>query len=1307
MGSRTPSTPRVTGLTLSNVAAAATNPMQQLAAPGGGGSSHPVEVVGRIRDHPDGRDEPSAIQVLPNGRDLRIRQADQLQYREFSLDGVSRAEDESLEAFYRKYAEARVEDVKGGGKCTIMMYGPTGAGKSHTMFGSQRERGVAYHALRQIMGEAGDNGPSHEVTVRASVWEIFNEEIFDLLAQTSNPPGSMKGASNRVKLVMRGHKVVNSTTQEDTDPNRLVKEIQKVEKRRVTKSTNCNDRSSRSHCVVTFEVPVVGGRLVLVDMAGSENIEQAGIGMDARMQTGKINQGNGALKRVVEAIAAQSDHIPYRDSKLTMLLQDSFETVNAKILMILCASPCQRDLYKTMGTFEYGAKAKTIVRLPNSPAKEKIPEADVKTLATMQARIAQKDVSIEALRREKESKEKEINDMKRRMEDIEIRINRKDDLIRELDGTKQKLEQLEREVELKEKEIEFQRSRADKAEAELNELKMSLKSDAKESGGRSIKFNKVDSPGSRLEKAKSFPERSSGIGAEASPKSDSKFSTPVSKKFSSSVLSFFRSNSDSQDQTKKSSLGQDESSKSKESPAQPGSSGDRKRKEQPSTLRDLLSRREEEQAAKTLKSSQEPVVREKPVHLDTPQNWFTGFNKSSQDVMVESDTVCRNTPRASNSGLEEGPVHQDGTPQTWYSGLNYASVVTPPSNELQIEPESMVCDSSPEEKQTMDTSEEMAFHMENDPLGLGTWGDARSEARLHRRGWLPIIIEEQEDDGEDTSTARPFASCPRFTNSSTYQKFIPSFSANTLSSTAEPTSQNLYREKFLSEGEKRLKPFEKCLEAGGAVQPSDPTNKETESPKEEEMSEVDALIGRLTPVRRASETLGTSGREEPELESADATARKARIENIFMLCGHIREVKSRSGTGEVGSPICSRSSPSPKSTPDEPPRSTGGKVVRELYNSFQDSPTQPRLLSPVPTGGKGARELYNSLEDSPPQPRLLSPMASPLSSFRGNQSHLCLEVDGYYSPASKPSHRVTKSFDETLFSQENLNSYLISPLPVLPSPQKSDSPARHRKFRNGNLFAQHVTNDLGSLTGSTLDDIQSTSPVKSRLGATPGAISVTLARENELSQTGGVPAVAVNAVSSNDFYANENVPAGNTDAVMLQQHHIDVYVKWESSKESSGKQICVLKVAKGSTLEELRNVILPHIAAMPKHAFSFLMLGDQGGAPVERDLESDIRVSSLPEGPGGHNSLLASLRPPAVSFTSPSKIVTPFRSIENQLTTPTSLPPNSKLPSKFTNFSGPNSTGKLSSSSNNSSSLVKGLRTLANGVGIRSGSTVK
>ncbi|PHT26194.1 hypothetical protein CQW23_34190 [Capsicum baccatum] len=77
-----------------------------------------------------------------------------------------------------------------------------------------------------------------------------------------------------------------------------------------------------------IDVPTVGGRLMLVDMAGSENIEQAGqTGMEAKMQTAKINQGNSALKRVVESNANGDSHVPFRDTKLTMLLQDQVKSL--------------------------------------------------------------------------------------------------------------------------------------------------------------------------------------------------------------------------------------------------------------------------------------------------------------------------------------------------------------------------------------------------------------------------------------------------------------------------------------------------------------------------------------------------------------------------------------------------------------------------------------------------------------------------------------------------------------------------------------------------------------------------------------------------------------------------------------------------------------------------------------------------------------------------------------------------------------------------------------------------------------------
>ncbi|KAL3695595.1 hypothetical protein R1sor_009671 [Riccia sorocarpa] len=259
---------------------------------------------------------------------------------------------------------------------------------------------------------------------------------------------------------------------------------------------------------------------------------------------------------------------------------------------------------------------------------------------------------------------------------------------------------------------------------------MSLKLDGKESGGRNVKFVKVESPGSMLEKSQSLPDKSSGLATEACPKTDNgKFTTPESKKFSSSVHSFFKSNSESQDQAKKSSLTQEEGGKSKKSHAQPRSKGDRKSKEQPSsTFRDLPSRREEEKVSKTHKSSQDTVVREKSVHQHTPQSWFIGFNNGSQTgLRVNGTFIQEATPQASYNGLEENTIREvtpqtwyagflllllllccnafeacgvilswvgfalpaGATPHTWYAGVSYDAMVTPHSNEPQTEPESM------------------------------------------------------------------------------------------------------------------------------------------------------------------------------------------------------------------------------------------------------------------------------------------------------------------------------------------------------------------------------------------------------------------------------------------------------------------------------------------------------------------------------------------------------------------------------------------------------------------------------------------
>ncbi|KAL5851766.1 hypothetical protein ACOSQ3_006884 [Xanthoceras sorbifolium] len=378
---------------------------------------HPVEVIGRIRNFPNTKEKPvSVLQTNPDKKIVRVR-AD-VGYRDFSLDGVSLSEEEDLESFYKNFVESRIKAVKLGEKCTIMMYGPTGSGKSHTMFGCAKQPGIVYRSLRDILGEESDNEDKvgFGTFVQVTVLEIYNEEIYDLLSCTGGAGGGFgigwpKGSASKVRLEVMGKKAKNATFISGTEAGKISKEVQKVEKRRIVKSTQCNERSSRSHCMIILDVPTVGGRLMLVDMAGSENIDQAGqTGFEAKMQTGKINQGNIALKRVVESIANGDSHVPFRDSKLTMLLQDSFEDDKSKILMILCASPDPKEIHKTICTLEYGAKAKCIIRGPHTPIKDKNGAEDSSSAVILGSRIAAMDQFIYKLQMENKLREKERNE---------------------------------------------------------------------------------------------------------------------------------------------------------------------------------------------------------------------------------------------------------------------------------------------------------------------------------------------------------------------------------------------------------------------------------------------------------------------------------------------------------------------------------------------------------------------------------------------------------------------------------------------------------------------------------------------------------------------------------------------------------------------------------------------------------------------------------------------------------------------------------------------------------------------------------
>ncbi|KAK6488992.1 kinesin-like protein KIF25 [Huso huso] len=311
----------------------------------------------------------------------------------------------------------------------IMAYGQTGSGKTHTMIGPHSENGfstgelpeegVIPKATRELFSLISKKSPgSHSVEV--SVVEVYNNEIFDLLAKDGD--GSMLIMKRDVITTSTGNSDVPSLTHESVEN---AAEIMHVFNHglqlRAKHPTLVHADSSRSHLVVTItvttqcasaeglafslqsvrqeslshrsrrqppklrvtdeqtmirsrspsprpsltELPVlhkpVKTKLQLVDLAGSECVGMSGVTGVALRETSFINRSLSALSDVLGALAEQRPHIPYRNSKLTHLLQDSIGG-DAKLLVMLCVSPTQRYMTESLQSLGFGTRARQVQR---------------------------------------------------------------------------------------------------------------------------------------------------------------------------------------------------------------------------------------------------------------------------------------------------------------------------------------------------------------------------------------------------------------------------------------------------------------------------------------------------------------------------------------------------------------------------------------------------------------------------------------------------------------------------------------------------------------------------------------------------------------------------------------------------------------------------------------------------------------------------------------------------------------------------------------------------------------------------------
>lgn len=210
-----------------------------------------------------------------------------------------------------------------------------------------------------------------EFSMRVSYLELYNEELCDLLASTeTNPIRIFDDATKKGSIIVHGLEEIPVHSTGD-----VYKLLAKGTERRKTASTLMNAQSSRSHTIfsVTVHIRENGldgeellkiGKLNLVDLAGSENISKAGNEKGIRTRESvNINQSLLTLGRVITALVERTPHVPYRESKLTRLLQESLGG-RTKTSIVATVSPGHKDLEETLSTLEYAHRAKNIQNKP-------------------------------------------------------------------------------------------------------------------------------------------------------------------------------------------------------------------------------------------------------------------------------------------------------------------------------------------------------------------------------------------------------------------------------------------------------------------------------------------------------------------------------------------------------------------------------------------------------------------------------------------------------------------------------------------------------------------------------------------------------------------------------------------------------------------------------------------------------------------------------------------------------------------------------------------------------------------------------
>lgn len=368
----------------------------------------PIHVVLRIRPPSTSSKEEtivrSCLQIIPGTAQVLVgRQSDSnIEKRSFTYDKVFPIHTTQTE-IYDDVASPMVSQFFQGYNATIMAYGQTFSGKTYTMgsnnhpSSSDESIGIIPRVFQDLIGKIKADENFDYIT-RVSFLEVYQEHVIDLLAESISREINIRE--------IRGNIVVSGVQEQFVgDFEDMLQYLEIGANARSTGDTQMHSHSSRSHAIFTItleqvpksttnkeasaqwlknnsaEVPILRrSKLHLVDLAGSERLKRTGAEGVRLRESVKINSGLLALGNVISSLGQDKTnskmpelHVPYRDSKLTRLLQDSLGG-NSKTVMIACVSLLEEDLDETVNTLKYAYRAK---KIQNKPVMNKV---DLKAL---------------------------------------------------------------------------------------------------------------------------------------------------------------------------------------------------------------------------------------------------------------------------------------------------------------------------------------------------------------------------------------------------------------------------------------------------------------------------------------------------------------------------------------------------------------------------------------------------------------------------------------------------------------------------------------------------------------------------------------------------------------------------------------------------------------------------------------------------------------------------------------------------------------------------------------------------------------